>query len=112
MSLKLHYACAAMLSVSLLVGCSSTPTWGDISEADIAGWREIGLDASGANQYIRQGFVLSSATPWVEAGFDAKTAAKWAEHQFSTEEASAWTGAGFSLSQARDNRARGLTPVR
>jgi len=112
MSFNLRFFCAAMLSLVLLGGCSSTPTWGDMSETEIAGWREIGLDAAGANQFIKQGFVLTSATPWVDGGFDAKTAAEWAEHEFTAEQASAWTGAGFELSEARENRAQGLTPVR
>lgn len=101
----------ALFAVSILAACSSTPTWEGMSQTDIAGWKDLGLNAEMAQKYVKNGFDLATATPWVNANIDPKTAAEWTRFKFSAEEAVAWIGGGFDLEAARDNRAKGLNPV-
>lgn len=130
----------SILLIVLLAGaCASTPTWKDMSESDIAAWQELGIDAGGAQQFVKAGLNAADVKGWYEAGiassdailawhgkgFTSNEAANWSQQQFSVdqavqwkkenfepEEAGKWKSAEFDLDDAIKNREKGLQPIR
>ena len=128
-----------LFSVTLLVGCASTPDWSGMSEDKIAAWRGMGLTAEVAQEFADAGISSSEVTqwreaglsatdaiiawneagwnpetagPWIERKFSLEAATAWAEEKFTAEQARTWFDAGFDLREAISNRDKGLTPVR
>ena len=130
---------ALVLTLSILGGCASSPTWSGMSETEISGWRALGLEAADAQALSKAGVSLQdtqawrdaglrdtksilawhdrgwsagNAKDWLAGGFDLDTASAWYKQKFSAEQARAWITADFSLKEAVSNRDKGLTPVR
>ena len=93
-----------------LVACSSTPTWDDIPEQDVAGWKQIGVDAASAEAWSDSGFTPEEAGQWRASGFQRASAIDWKDEGFTAQEAAAWKANGFDLKEAVKNRSKGLSP--
>ena len=107
-----HYAHNTILAASLLIlaGCSS-PTWEDMSEREIAGWKDVGFGPAVAQEWMEDGFTPETADGWVKAGFSREDAKDWSEEKFTAENAAEWRQADFTLKSAIDARTKGLAPV-
>lgn len=98
-------------AILIIGGCSSTPTWEGMSQADITAWKALGLDAGASQDWSAIGLTPSQAGDWIAANIDVNTASEWASEQFTATEATDWTKGGFNLKQAIKSRSDGLRPV-
>lgn len=102
-----------LLGVMLLASCSSTPQWENMSEKDIAAWKELQVDTKSANYLTEQKISPEQYTSWKENGITKpETVVAWSKQKFGPEEAAEWTKAGFSLEDSLEYRAKGLQPVK
>lgn len=138
--MKLSVKCMWISCVVLLVGaCASAPTWKGMSESDIAGWQQLGVDAGTAQKFMKaglapkdveawhaagikspetilawhgEGFVADEAAAWTKQQFSVDQASRWKKEKFTAEQAGKWKAAGFDLNNAIKNRDKGLQPIK
>ncbi|MEE4383839.1 MAG: hypothetical protein V2J02_17695 [Pseudomonadales bacterium] len=76
------------------------------------GWVRSGItDTRAILTWLDHGFASEAAGAWAAAGFDPESAERWADEQFEAENAARWRNAGFDLRKAKNERARGLSPI-
>jgi hypothetical protein len=129
---------AIMFVVFLIGACAGAPTWKDMSEAEIASWKALGVEAGDAQTFKKaglsttdveawhaagikaskdildwhkKGFTAEEAGGWVKEQFSLEEAGNWKKKEFTSEEAGKWKAAGFKLNEAVNNREKGLQPI-
>ncbi|MCM8533457.1 MAG: hypothetical protein NE330_19980 [Lentisphaeraceae bacterium] len=102
----------SLLMFLVLFSCS-TPTWNNMSETDIASWKELNIDIETANSLNEIGVSPTEYSEWKENGFTkVEKILAWKSQKFTPQEAAEWVKGGFSPSQAVENRSKGLQPVK
>lgn len=102
----------SLLMFLALFSCS-TPTWDNMTEADIASWKSMNVNIEKANSLNQAGVSPAEYSKWEESGFTkVEKIIAWKKQKFAPTEAAQWVKGGFSTDQAVENRSKGLQPVK
>ncbi|MCM8538551.1 MAG: hypothetical protein NE334_21595 [Lentisphaeraceae bacterium] len=102
----------SLLTFLALFSCS-TPTWDNMTEADISSWKSMNVDIEKANSLNYAGVSPAEYSEWKNHGFtQVDKITNWKKQKFSPTEAAQWVKGGFSVDQAVENRQKGLQPVK
>ena len=97
--------------VFVLVSCGST-TWDNMSESDIATWKELGVSMEDANEMNEEGVYAKEFGEWKAVKItDLDSILEWKEEKFNAAQAGRWAQANFDVDDAIEARGKGLQPV-
>ena len=101
-----------ILAVALMLVACASSTWDNMSESDIATWKELGVSMDDANEMNEEGIYAKEFGEWKAVKItDMDSILEWKEEKFNATEAGRWAQANFDVDEAIEARGKGLQPV-
>ncbi len=98
-----------LLSVLIFSGCASSP-WRGIDPNARVEWKSIGVSASTAHVFQRNGFTPFDVKPWMQQGISSPNVIiPWKRAGIGAREASKWIDKNFTLKEAIGYKKKGLS---